>query len=39
MGSLPRAEAAAERHLALPLSAHTTEAQVEQVVSALAAVA
>jgi dTDP-4-amino-4,6-dideoxygalactose transaminase len=39
MGSLPHAEAAAERHLALPLSAHTTEAQVEQVVAALASVA
>ncbi|HEY7076898.1 MAG TPA: DegT/DnrJ/EryC1/StrS family aminotransferase [Solirubrobacteraceae bacterium] len=39
IGSLPRAEAAAERHLALPLSAHTTEAQVEQVCAALAAAA
>jgi dTDP-4-amino-4,6-dideoxygalactose transaminase len=36
-GSLPHAEAAAERHLALPLSAHTTETQVEQIVAALRA--
>jgi dTDP-4-amino-4,6-dideoxygalactose transaminase len=36
MGSLPNAEAAADRHLALPLSAHTTEAQIERVVEALA---
>ncbi len=36
-GSLPAAEAAADRHLALPLSAHTTLEQVDQVVEALAA--
>jgi dTDP-4-amino-4,6-dideoxygalactose transaminase len=37
LGSLPNAEAAADRHLALPLSAHTTLEQVERVVEALAA--
>ena len=37
MGSLPRAEAAADRHLALPLSSHTTPEQVELVVDALRA--
>jgi dTDP-4-amino-4,6-dideoxygalactose transaminase len=36
-GSLPNAEAAADRHLALPLSAHTTIEQVDRVVEALAA--
>lgn len=35
LGSLPHAEAAAERHLALPLSAHTTPEQVERVVDVL----
>jgi dTDP-4-amino-4,6-dideoxygalactose transaminase len=35
MGSLPNAESAAARHCALPLSASTTPAQVEQVVDAL----
>jgi dTDP-4-amino-4,6-dideoxygalactose transaminase len=37
MGSLPRAEAAADRHLALPLSSHTTPEQVELVVDAVRA--
>jgi dTDP-4-amino-4,6-dideoxygalactose transaminase len=37
LGSLPNAEETAERHLALPLSAHTTEAQIDTVVAALAA--
>jgi dTDP-4-amino-4,6-dideoxygalactose transaminase len=36
-GELPHAEAAAERHLALPLSSHTTEAQIDLVVDALSA--
>lgn len=36
---LPNAEAAAERHLALPLSAHTTLEQVERVSSAVQAAA
>jgi dTDP-4-amino-4,6-dideoxygalactose transaminase len=36
-GSLPRAEAAADRHLALPLSSHTTPEQVELVVDAVRA--
>jgi dTDP-4-amino-4,6-dideoxygalactose transaminase len=36
-GSLPHAEAAADRHLALPLSAHTTAEQIDRVVEALAA--
>lgn len=36
MGSLPRAEAAADRHLALPLSAHTTAEQIDRVTAALA---
>jgi dTDP-4-amino-4,6-dideoxygalactose transaminase len=35
MGSLPNAEAAAERHLALPLSSHTTAEQVERVADAV----
>ncbi len=39
MGSLPRAEAAAERHLALPLSSHTTPEQVERVAGAVRSVA
>lgn len=39
MGSLPNAEAAAARHCALPLSATTTDAEVEQVVEAVGAVA
>jgi dTDP-4-amino-4,6-dideoxygalactose transaminase len=34
-GSLPASEAAADRHLALPLSAHITIDQVDQVVEAL----
>jgi dTDP-4-amino-4,6-dideoxygalactose transaminase len=37
MGSLPHAEEAAARHLALPLSAHTTPAQVDVVVDAVRA--
>jgi dTDP-4-amino-4,6-dideoxygalactose transaminase len=37
LGSLPRAEAAADRHLALPLSSHTTPAEVELVVDAVRA--
>jgi dTDP-4-amino-4,6-dideoxygalactose transaminase len=37
MGSLPAAEAAAERHLALPLSSYTTPEQVELVVDAVRA--
>jgi dTDP-4-amino-4,6-dideoxygalactose transaminase len=37
LGSLPASEAAADRHLALPLSAHTTIEQVDIVVEALAA--
>jgi len=37
LGSLPRAEAAADRHLALPLSSHTTPEQVELVVDAVRA--
>jgi dTDP-4-amino-4,6-dideoxygalactose transaminase len=36
-GELPRAEAAAERHLALPLSSRTTDAQIDLVVDALSA--
>jgi dTDP-4-amino-4,6-dideoxygalactose transaminase len=36
-GSLPNAEAAADRHLALPLSAHLTPEQVDSVVSAVQA--
>jgi dTDP-4-amino-4,6-dideoxygalactose transaminase len=36
-GSLPHAEAAAERHLALPMSAHTSLEQVERVVAAVRA--
>ena len=39
MGSLPNAESAAERHCALPLSASTGEAEVEQVVEAVRSVA
>jgi dTDP-4-amino-4,6-dideoxygalactose transaminase len=35
MGSLPRAEAAAHRHLTLPLSSHTTPEQVDRVVDAV----
>jgi dTDP-4-amino-4,6-dideoxygalactose transaminase len=35
MGALPRAEAAADRHLALPLSSHTTPEQVDRVVDAV----
>jgi dTDP-4-amino-4,6-dideoxygalactose transaminase len=35
MGSLPHAEAVAERHLALPLSSHTTTEQVERVADAV----
>jgi dTDP-4-amino-4,6-dideoxygalactose transaminase len=35
MGSLPRAEATAHRHLALPLSSHTTPEQVDRVVEAV----
>lgn len=34
-GTLPQAEAAAERHLALPLSSHMTESEVDVVVDAL----
>jgi dTDP-4-amino-4,6-dideoxygalactose transaminase len=34
---LPNAEQAAERHLALPLSAHTTVEQVERVTQVIAA--
>jgi dTDP-4-amino-4,6-dideoxygalactose transaminase len=37
-GSLPHAEAAADRHLALPLSSHTDVATVDVVVDALRAV-
>jgi dTDP-4-amino-4,6-dideoxygalactose transaminase len=37
MGSLPHAEAAADRHLALPLSSHTTPEQVALVVDAVRA--
>jgi dTDP-4-amino-4,6-dideoxygalactose transaminase len=37
MGSLPQAEAAADRHLALPLSSHTTTEQLELVVDAVRA--
>ena len=36
-GSLPRAEAAAERHLALPLSSGTTADQIDLVVDAVEA--
>jgi dTDP-4-amino-4,6-dideoxygalactose transaminase len=36
LGSLPAAEAVADRHLALPLSAFTTEAQLDAVASGLA---
>jgi dTDP-4-amino-4,6-dideoxygalactose transaminase len=36
-GSLPHAEAAADRHLALPFSSHTTLEQVELVVDAVRA--
>jgi dTDP-4-amino-4,6-dideoxygalactose transaminase len=36
-GSLPRAETAAERHLALPLSPYTTPAQVERVTGVIRA--
>jgi dTDP-4-amino-4,6-dideoxygalactose transaminase len=36
-GSLPHAEAAAQRHLALPLSAHTTPQQVERVTAVVRA--
>jgi dTDP-4-amino-4,6-dideoxygalactose transaminase len=35
MGSLPNAEAAADRHLALPLSSHTTPEELELVVAAV----
>jgi dTDP-4-amino-4,6-dideoxygalactose transaminase len=35
MGSLPNAEAAADRHLVLPLSAHTAPEQVDIVVEAV----
>jgi dTDP-4-amino-4,6-dideoxygalactose transaminase len=35
LGSLPNAEAAADRHLALPLSSHTTPEQVALVVDAV----
>ena len=35
MGSLPNAEAAADRHLALPLSSYTTVEQMELVVDAV----
>jgi dTDP-4-amino-4,6-dideoxygalactose transaminase len=38
-GSLPNAEAAAERHLALPLSSHTTPEQIALVVDAVRAAA
>lgn len=37
LGSLPHAEAAADRHLALPLSSHTTPEQIALVVDALQA--
>ena len=37
MGSLPNAEAAADRHLTLPLSSHTTLEQVDVVVDAVRA--
>jgi dTDP-4-amino-4,6-dideoxygalactose transaminase len=37
-GSLPHSEAVAERHLALPLSSHTADADVERIVAAVAAV-
>lgn len=37
MGSLPNAEAAADRHLVLPLSGHTTPEQVDLVVDAVRA--
>lgn len=37
MGSLPAAEAAADRHLALPLSSHTTAEQIDHVTDALRA--
>jgi dTDP-4-amino-4,6-dideoxygalactose transaminase len=36
-GTLPHAEQAAERHLALPLSSRTTEAEIDLVVDALSA--
>jgi dTDP-4-amino-4,6-dideoxygalactose transaminase len=36
-GSLPRTETAADRHLALPLSAYTTPAQVERVTEVIRA--
>jgi len=36
-GSLPAAEAAADRHLALPLSSHTTPEEIELVVDAVRA--
>jgi dTDP-4-amino-4,6-dideoxygalactose transaminase len=39
MGSLPNSETAAARHCALPLSATTTDAEVEQVVEAVKTVA
>jgi dTDP-4-amino-4,6-dideoxygalactose transaminase len=35
MGSLPNAEAAADRHLALPLSSHTKPEEIELVVDAV----
>jgi dTDP-4-amino-4,6-dideoxygalactose transaminase len=37
MGSLPNAEAAADRHLALPLSSSTTPAEIDLVVAAVKA--
>jgi dTDP-4-amino-4,6-dideoxygalactose transaminase len=36
-GSLPHAEAAADRHLALPLSSHTTPGEIATVVAAVRA--
>jgi dTDP-4-amino-4,6-dideoxygalactose transaminase len=36
-GSLPAAEAAADRHLALPLSSHTTPEEITLVVDAVTA--
>jgi dTDP-4-amino-4,6-dideoxygalactose transaminase len=36
-GSLPHAEAVADRHLALPLSSHTTPEQIDRVVEAVRA--
>jgi dTDP-4-amino-4,6-dideoxygalactose transaminase len=35
LGSLPAAEAVADRHLALPLSAHTTESELDRVTEAV----